>query len=165
MGISRESESESNDSSASPAEILAPGPVLALGVFAIGVGLHLLMPLSILPMPWNYFVGAILGVVGLGILLSGLLTMRRIDKSPKHSDEPTELLTEGPFKYSRNPLYLGLIVIYLGLTALLNSFWPLILLVALVWYFNQMAKREEEYLKATFGQEFPEYTENVRRWL
>lgn len=165
MGVSRESENGSGDSPAEPAEILAPGPVLALGVFAIGGGLHLLMPVSVLPMPWHYVVGAVLVVVGLGIVVSGLLTMRRIDKSPTHSDEPAELLTDGPFKYSRNPLYLGLIVSYLGLTALLNSVWPLIPLIALVWYFDRMAKREEAYLEAKFGQEFREYRENVRRWL
>ncbi|MFB6188232.1 MAG: isoprenylcysteine carboxylmethyltransferase family protein, partial [Halobacteriaceae archaeon] len=82
-----------------------------------------------------------------------------------HKDEPTELITEGPFRYTRNPLYLALIVTYLGLTALLNSPWPLIPLVLLVGYFDRKAKQEEEYLAAKFGDEFVEYTEKVRRWL
>lgn len=156
---------ESGRAEASRAEILAPGPVLALGAFAIGVGLHLLRPLSVFPTPWNFLGGGVLVVVGLVLLLSGLLKMREIGKSPSHRDEPTELITEGPFRYTRNPLYLGLIVIYLGVTALLNSLWPLVPLVVLVWYFDRMAKREEEYLEAVFGDEFTQYSETVRRWL
>lgn len=150
---------------ASPAEILAPGPVLALGAFAVGFAVHLLLPLSVLPTPWNAVAGGVLVVVGMGLLLWGLVKMRAIDKSPNHEDEPTALITDGPFRYTRNPLYLALIVVYLGLTAILNSPWPLVPLVVLVWYFDRMAKREEEYLEAVFGDEFVEYSENVRRWL
>lgn len=150
---------------ASPAEILAPGPLLAIGAFAVGVVLHLFIPLSVLPNPLNVVGGALLVVIGLGILLTGLLAMRRIGKSPDHDDEPSELITDGPFGYTRNPLYLGLLVIYLGLTALLNSPWPLLPFAVLAWYFDRMAKREEEYLHAVFGDEFDEYTANVRRWL
>lgn len=149
----------------SRAEILAPGPILGLGAFAIGGGLHLLIPLSVIPTPWNLISGVVLFIVGLAILLWGIFKMREIGKSPDHKDEPTELITDGPFQYSRNPLYLSLIVSYLGLTAILNSLWPLLPLVVLVWYFNRMAKREEEYLEAKFGDEFRQYSENVRRWL
>lgn len=158
-------EAEGGNVQVSRAEILAPGPVLALGAFAIGYVLHLLRPLSVIPTPWNFVSGAVLVVVGLVVLLSGILKMRQIGKSPSHKDEPTELLTDGPFRYTRNPLYLGLIVIYLGLTALLNSLWPLLPLVVLAWYFDKKAKEEEAYLEAVFGDEFIEYSNNVRRWL
>lgn len=149
----------------SRAEIFAPGPVLALGAFAIGYVLHLLHPLSVIPTPWNFVGGAVLVVVGLAVLLSGILKMREIGKSPSHKDEPSELLSDGPFRYTRNPLYLGLIVIYLGITALVNSLWPIVPLVVLAWYFDKKAKQEEEYLEAEFGEEYIEYSENVRRWL
>lgn len=149
----------------SPAEILAPGPILAIGAFAVGLFLHWLFPVSVIPAPWHLGAGAVLTVLGLGVLLSGLLAMRRIGKSPDHEDEPSELITDGPFRYTRNPLYLGLVVIYLGLTAFLNSPWPVLPLVVLVWYFDRMAKREEAYLEAAFGDEFDRYAEDVRRWL
>lgn len=165
MTDSAATEPDSDQVQTSRAEIFAPGPVLALGAFAIGFVLHLLSPLSVIPTPWNLIGGGVLVIVGSVVLLSGILKMRQIGKSPSHEDEPTELITDGPFQYTRNPLYLALIVIYLGLTAILNSPWPLIPLVILVWYFDRMAKREEEYLEAEFGDEFIEYTENVRRWL
>lgn len=139
--------------------------MLALGAFAIGYVLHFQIPISVIPPPWNVVGGGLLVIVELVVLLSGILKMRQIGKSPSHKDEPTELLTDGPFQYTRNPLYLGIIVIYVGVTALLNSLWPLLPLVGLAWYFDRMARREEEYLKAVFGNEFDQYTANVRRWL
>lgn len=148
-----------------PAGILAPAPLLALGVFAIGAVAHLIIPVPVLPSPIQLVAGAVLLAVGAGILGHGFLTMRGIEKSPAHHDEPDELLTEGLFAYSRNPLYIGVIVAYLGLTAFLNSGWPLVPLVGLVWYFDRVARREEDYLEARFGEEFERYCDEVDRWL
>lgn len=148
-----------------PAEILAPAPILAVGALVIGFLPQLVVPVGGFPTPWNYLGGSLLVVLGVGLVLSGVLTMRRIDKSPSHEDEPTTLLTEGPFRYTRNPLYLGITLVYLGVTGLLNSLWPLVPLVALVWYFNRMAKREEAYLRGEFGDEFRNYADDVRRWV
>lgn len=165
MTDSASTEAGRDQAQPSRAEILAPGPILALGAFAIGGVLHLLIPHSVIPTPWNLISGVVLFVVGLAILVWGILRMREIGKSPAHTDEPRELITDGPFQYSRNPLYLSLIVSYLGLTAILNSLWPLLPLVVLVWYFDRTAKREEAYLEAKFADEFRQYSENVRRWL
>lgn len=148
-----------------PATILAQGPILVIGAFAVGGLLHLVVPLSVFPTPANIVAGAALLVIGVGIVVWGLVTLRRSDESPDHEKEPDALITEGPFAYSRNPLYLGLLVAYLGLTLLLNSLWPLGPFVVLAWYFDRMAKREEPYLDARFGEEYAEYRENVRRWL
>lgn len=165
MSGSTETDPGTDGTDPEPAEILAPAPILAFGALAVGGALHLLRPVSPFPTPWNLLAGGILVLVGFGILLSGLRTMRRIGKSPPHEDEPSEVLTDGPFKYTRNPLYLGVTVVYLGATTLLNSLWPVAPLVLLVWYFDRVAKREEAYLEATFGEEFTEYRDTVRRWL
>lgn len=165
MADGESSKAQSDHTEASRAEILAPGPVLAIGAIGLGYGLHLLVPLSVFPTPWNAYGGGLLVIAGLAILFSGIHQMRQIGKSPAHSDEPTQLLTKGPFKYTRNPLYLGLLVISVGVTALLNTLWPLLPIAGLAWYFDKMAKREEEYLEAVFGEEFVQYTEEVRRWI
>lgn len=148
-----------------PAEILAPAPVLALVAFGCGVGFHLLRPVGLLPSPANYAVGGVLVAVGAGVLAWGIRTMRGIDMSPDHADEPPTLITSGPFRYSRNPLYLGVTVVYAGLTAILDSVWPVLPLAVLVWYFDRVARREEAYLRERFGDEFEAYAEDVRRWL
>lgn len=150
---------------AEPAEILAAGPILALAALAVGWGIDVFIPLGGLPSPTNYVIGGVLAVTGVAIVASGIRVMRRIDKSPDHGDEPTELLTEGPFGYSRNPLYLGIVVAYLGLTIVIDTVWPLLPLIPLVWYFDLMARREEAYLEARFGDQYREYRNEVRRWL
>jgi protein-S-isoprenylcysteine O-methyltransferase Ste14 len=75
------------------------------------------------------------------------------------------VIDSGPFAVSRNPLYVGLIALYVGL-ALLVSFWALVLVpvgVALLWW--GAVRPEEQYLSATFGAEYDDYRRRVRRWL
>lgn len=158
-----EPENQDQDLS-SPADILAPAPVLALAAFLVGAAAHYAYPLAVLPPPWNLVGGALI-LAGIGVLYSGLRVMRGVGKSPAHHDEPTELLTTGVFRYSRNPLYLGVCTVYTGLTLVLNSVWPFLTLVPLILYFDRVARREENYLQQRFGDQYKEYQENVRRWL
>lgn len=164
MSEERVNEQEPKDSGPESAEIIAQGPILALGAFAIGAGLHLLVPISAFPAPWNLVGGGALLVAGVGIVLSGILALRRTDESPFHEEEPSDLVTDGPYKDSRNPLYVGVIVAYLGLTIVFDSLWPVVTVLPLVWYFNRLARREERFLEAKFGEEYTRYRENVRRW-
>jgi protein-S-isoprenylcysteine O-methyltransferase Ste14 len=77
-----------------------------------------------------------------------------------------QLVTFGPYVFSRNPMYVGFVAMYFGLSLLLNTIWPLLLLPAiiglLVWI---VISREERYMRATFGQEYDSYCRRVRRWL
>ncbi len=81
--------------------------------------------------------------------------------------DPTRtIIDRGPFGVSRNPLYLGLVVLYIGLALLWPSFWALVLTpvgVAALWW-GAIAP-EERYLAAKFGEEYEEYRRRVRRWL
>lgn len=76
------------------------------------------------------------------------------------------IITEGPFGVSRNPLYLGLLALYLGLALLAPTFWGLVLFPAAVLLVLWGAIRpEERYLHERFGSPYDEYTRRVRRWL
>ena len=76
------------------------------------------------------------------------------------------LVTGGPFRYSRNPIYVSDWLVYAGVTLLLQTFWPLVF-VPLVWalmhYF--VIAYEEAHLQAKFGDAYSEYSSRVRRWL
>ncbi len=78
----------------------------------------------------------------------------------------SNLVTEGPFRYSRNPIYLSDWFIYAGVTLLLQSLWPL-LLAPLVWVAMRygVIAHEEAHLEARFGEEYRRYRARVRRWL
>jgi protein-S-isoprenylcysteine O-methyltransferase Ste14 len=81
--------------------------------------------------------------------------------------QPTAaLVTEGPFRYSRNPIYVALTLLYLGVALLINALWILLLVVpaVLVLRYGVIA-REEAYLAWKFGDTYRQYTAQVRRWL
>ena len=80
----------------------------------------------------------------------------------------TVLITNGPFSYVRNPLYVGNMMLYAGVGIMSMALFPWMLLVAISWFYLQyylIVTREEEYLAATFGGEFDEYRRNVRRFV
>jgi protein-S-isoprenylcysteine O-methyltransferase Ste14 len=78
----------------------------------------------------------------------------------------TALITDGPFRFTRNPLYLGLALLYLGIALWLGVLWPVVLLPALILLVQQIViLREEAYLESRFGEAYRAYRARVRRWL
>jgi protein-S-isoprenylcysteine O-methyltransferase Ste14 len=86
---------------------------------------------------------------------------------PIRTDKPVpRLTTEGPFRYSRNPSYLALTLLYAGIAVLRNSLWAILLLPVVVGVMQrEVIGREERYLERTFGEEYVVYKTSVRRWL
>lgn len=148
-----------------PGEILAPSPLLTLIAFLIGVGIDWAFPVALLPGPWNLPLGAILLILGSLIFAGAIRTMRDHGKHPSHSDEPPELIREGVYQYSRNPIYTGHSIVHVGGSVLINSLWPLVTLVPILLYLRGVIQQEEARLEALFGLEYDRYREEVRRWL
>ncbi len=107
-------------------------------------------------------------LLGSGGLLSRwfFITMRDAD-APVRTDRPVpRLTTEGPFRYTRNPGYLCLAMIYAGIAVLRNSLWAIVLLPLVVLVIQrEVIGREERYLERTFGEEYLDYKSKVRRWV
>jgi protein-S-isoprenylcysteine O-methyltransferase Ste14 len=148
-----------------PGTILAPSPLLSLGAFLVGVGIEQVWPSELFSWAWNLPVGVVL-IAGGGVLFGGALwTMRGRGKHPSHSDEPPELITDGPFRYSRNPIYVGHSLVHVGGSVLVDSVWPLVTLVPLLFYLRHVVRQEEARLEALFGEQYDRYRQRVRRWL
>jgi protein-S-isoprenylcysteine O-methyltransferase Ste14 len=107
-------------------------------------------------------------LIGGGVVLNGwfLRTIRDADV-PIRTDKPVpRLTTEGPFRCTRNPSYLALAMIYVGIAVLRNSPWAILLLpLVLVVIQREVIGREERYLERTFGQQYLDYKGRVRRWV
>ena len=106
---------------------------------------------------------AIAGIVllcgGIGMFILGKTTFY-----PARSE--AKLLTNGFYRFSRNPIYLAFTLIYLAITFDKNTLWPLIFLPLVLWFFTRtIIRREEEYLEEVFGEAYREYHGRVRRWL
>jgi protein-S-isoprenylcysteine O-methyltransferase Ste14 len=107
-------------------------------------------------------------LLGGGIALNGwFLKTIRSAEVPIRTDRPVpRLTTEGPFRYTRNPGYLALAVIYAGIAILRNSLWAMLLLpLVVVVIQREVIGREERYLERTFGEEYLAYKQRVRRWV
>ena len=95
-----------------------------------------------------------------------VITMRRAD-TPMDPREPvSNLTTDGPFRYTRNPAYLSMAMIYAGISTLANALSAILLLPAALLVIQRgVIEREERYLEDKFGEEYLRYKEQVRRWV
>jgi len=152
------------------AGVILPPPVIYLGFIALGGALHWLAPAGIglgFDPGWP---GRGLGILliglaaGLGFL--ALCEFRRAGTNVDPHKPSTAIITGGPFRWSRNPLYTGLAAIHAGVGLLAGSGWILIALIpALVVIRYGVIAREERYLEAKFGDEYRAYMASVRRWI
>jgi len=156
---------EASDAGASPGTIAAPSPILFILTLIAGVLFNRIKSVRIAPTPWNRFVGVVLFTLGTILFVLAFKQMRDLGVSPDHEDEPPELLTDGPYRISRNPIYLGNCLQYIGLSLIANSVWAAGLIVPLLIYLNRVTKREEAYLEERFGDDFIQYRDDVGRWL
>jgi protein-S-isoprenylcysteine O-methyltransferase Ste14 len=143
-----------------------PPPLLYAGALLVGLAINRRFPRPALPT-------SIARVVGIGCLvlqallaLPAILAMRRANTGVSPDTPSTALVDTGSFRYSRNPIYVAMTLLYVGITGLVNTLWPLLLLpFVLVMIRRQVVRREEPYLERTFGAEYLQYKGRVRRWL
>ena|SRR5437764_4708448 len=146
-------------------EVIAPPPLLYLGPLLAGLGLDRLLPLPRLPGPLR-LLGVPLLAGGLAIAATFLMTFRRAGTPPDPRQAPKALVEDGPYAYTRNPGYLGMTLIYGGITLVSGSRWPLVLLPGVLAAVNRgVIEREEAYLEERFGMRYRDYRSRVRRWL
>ena len=148
------------------AGVIAPPPLIYLGTLIFGLLLGRIFPISFLPRKMARGLGWPL--LGGGVVLLGWFewAMRQAD-TPTSPYKPVErIATDGPFRYSRNPGYLSMAMIYAGIASLANALWAVLLLpIALVVIRRGVIEREERYLERKFGAEYVSYKARVRRWI
>ena len=106
--------------------------------------------------------------VGGGMALAAwfVRTMRGVDTTIRIDKPVSSLVQNGPFRYSRNPGYVALAMIYIGISAHRNALWAILLLPLVVYVIQrEVIEREEHYLERTFGEEYLAYKARVRRWV
>ena len=158
------------DTGARRARILAliPPPVQFVLTFLVGVGLDRLIPWrpAWMAIGGVHWLGLVLAVAGcaLSAAAAGRFVLRRTTLHP--TGQPSRLVVSGAHAWSRNPMYLALTVIYVGLALALGRAWPLILVV-LPWASMNWVTIpfEEARLRETFGQDYADYRRRVRRWI
>lgn len=149
------------------ASSIAPPPLLYIGSLVIGFLIQAALPQPLfLSAPTRHLLGALLVLASAAFARWAFITMRRVGTSANPRKPSSALATDGPFRLSRNPIYLAMTGLYLGIALLGNSWWPLLLLVPLLLVMHYgVILREERYLATQFGEIYLAYKANSRRWL
>lgn len=146
--------------------VIARPPLIYLGFLAGGLALDVFWPSRIFGAPFGVGLGAVVVVLGAALLAWAAATFRGAG-TPVQTSRPTAtLVTDGPYRFSRNPIYVALSLVHAGIALLTDSAWALVLLApALAIVRLGVVAREETYLAHRFGDTYAAYRARVRRWL
>jgi protein-S-isoprenylcysteine O-methyltransferase Ste14 len=145
---------------------VVPPPLLYVATLGAGLLLQRLRPAAFLPAWLARPLGRILIPASLALGASAIRTMRQAGTSPNPGVPTSAIVTQGPYRFSRNPIYLAFTLLTLGLAAARNSRWPVLLLPGAVLTTERGAiEPEERYLEQRFGDAYRAYKQRVRRWL
>lgn len=145
-----------------------PPPVIYAAGLVAGRLLHRRWPLPITgPGSWLRVALAVVCVAAwLALFLWAWAAFRRAHTTLIPNRPAAAFVTTGPYRFTRNPMYLSLVALYLGVMLLLDSYWPACLLPLVVVALQlSVIAPEERYLTAAFSTEYPAYRRRVRRWL
>jgi len=145
-------------------------PALPFASVVLAVTGEWLLPLHFLQMRgangWQFWFGLLALIGGLGLGLSGIAAFRRAGTHVEPHKPALRLVTTGPYRFTRNPMYWGFLLLVAGLSLVFSLEWGLILLVLLWLALDRMiVAREERYLAAKFGDGYALYRRQTRRWL
>ena len=156
------------DTTPSPdnAGVVAPAPVLYATCVAVGAAVEYVVPSSLLPSPLGGWVAVGLIAGAIGIVVPAFNALARAQTAFDARKSTTRIVTAGPFSFSRNPTYLALSMLHIGVSFALGSLWVLLTLVPAVAVTQWgVIRREERYLETKFGDEYRRYASMVRRWI
>ena len=155
------------DANNDKADVVIPPPIAWVLAFAIGLGADWLAPLPFVPVAVPHiWIGAAIFAVGFVLAISAIGTLRKAGTRVEPYKPTTVIVVEGPFRYTRNPIYVGMLLGQVGFSIGFDSLWLLITLLPfyLVIRYGVIA-REEAYLERKFGAEYLGYKSRIRRWL
>ena len=146
--------------------VIAPPPLIYLGALGVGFGLNAAIGNGSLPPTVARPVGAGLIVAGAGLMGTFVRAFGRAG-TPVDPYTPSQaIVTDGPYRLTRNPGYVGMTLAYAGIAIVSNAPWALVPLPVVVAVIDRaVIAREERYLERKFGARYTDYKRRVRRWI
>ena len=141
-------------------------PTYLLAAIAVTVAMHLVIPVAVpIPVAWR-FIGFLPIAIGILLNIAADRQFKQLGTTVKSLQRSSALATDGVFQWSRNPMYLGMVLIVAGVALLEGTAVAWLAVAALAIILDQaFIRREERMLEETFGAEFEAYTRRTRRWL
>jgi protein-S-isoprenylcysteine O-methyltransferase Ste14 len=145
--------------------VIARPPLIYLVFILGGILLQKIIPTQIIPNDMHYF-GYVLIVLGVSIVGISIKQFNKAGTTFKVEKPSTSIVKTGLYRFSRNPIYIGLSLIYLGVGIAANNIWIVILLIPILIIVHYgVILREEQYLEKKFAKEYLTYKSRVRRWI
>ena len=144
---------------------LLPPTYLLIGLIAMA-GLHFMFSgPRLVAAPWR-FMGIPIAVVGVWLSIHADALFKEFGTEIKPFRQSSLVVSEGPFRFSRHPMYLGFIALVAGCSVLAGTLLPFLVLGVMVWLFTvRFVLPEEAHMEEQFGEEYRRYKTSVRRWL
>jgi len=147
-------------------QIRIDAPVLLVIAILLTFLLQWILPLPFFASLPSRMIGAILFFGGFALGFPALRGMLRSKTSPNPHRPPTALIRGATYRFTRNPMYLGMLTSYTGLFIFLQNLWFLLFLLFLVWSFTTwVILPEEKYLEEKFGGEYLDFKSHIHRWI
>jgi protein-S-isoprenylcysteine O-methyltransferase Ste14 len=148
------------------AQLPFPPPFVFLAFLVIGSILSAIFPIDLLPLVTRLILGVALISIGFFIASRAIRAMMQAHTPIDPFEPTTAIVSDGPYRFLRNPIYLSLALAYLGIAVALNAIWAIVLWpIMLIMLTQVIVVREERYLEGKFGEAYTQYKSKVRRWL
>jgi len=148
------------------AGVVAPPPLIFLIPLVVALYEQTSHPVHITTRPVAIALGIVMIVVALPIFISAVTAFKKADTAVVPFQPTTAIVEAWPYSFTRNPIYLAMALVYIGVSLLFNSWWPIFLLpLVLLVIHRGVILREEAYLARKFGDQYLSYKQRVRRWL
>jgi protein-S-isoprenylcysteine O-methyltransferase Ste14 len=145
---------------------LARPPLIYLIAIVLGIAIHFVWPVPLVPRAIGTTVGVIVVLAAVALFITSVHTFRAAGTPVPGNRPTTTIVGTGPYRFSRNPIYLAFSLLQVGLAFWVNSLWLLITLVPAVALMSLVViPREERYLDTRFPAEYSSYKASVRRWI
>ncbi|HEX3158684.1 MAG TPA: isoprenylcysteine carboxylmethyltransferase family protein [Gemmatimonadaceae bacterium] len=124
------------------------------------------LPMTVAEPPVREILADLCFLLWLALMVWAFVTFRRARTSVIPNQPASAIVTNGPYRFTRNPMYVSLVALYLAVTLALDSWWPLLFLPLVVLVIQRaVIAREERYLASAFPADYEAYRRRVRRWL
>ena len=147
-------------------EVIAWPPFIFAGCAVLGSLLRFLFPMRIMRYSVSLSLGVVLTVVSASLAIWAGRIMKAAGTNVRPDRPALTIVRDGPYRFTRNPMYLSLCLLQLGLGFVLNGWMPLLSAVPLMLILHfGVILREETYLEAKFGEQYLAFKREVRRWI
>jgi protein-S-isoprenylcysteine O-methyltransferase Ste14 len=146
-----------------------PVPWVFVIAYMVGIGVQFAVPVSIGSAVWlalTQVLGVVMLAVGAILAVWAQWIFRKVHTTTVPYETTTKLVDWGPYRFTRNPMYLGLFLFFGGISVAFTFVWSILLLVVVVYYVNTVViPVEEKQLRRNFADAYEKYSRRVRRWI